>query len=93
MLVIKTELWPDGDEETRREIGRMQIGNVGRNDDLSANYVVSLEVGPFIHPNWRRAKGDVIRWDRGQDVWQLVAEAVRRRGPYEDGRLIDLRRR
>lgn len=42
MLVVKVEIWPGGDEETAKEIGRMGIANVSNLREMS-NYVAVLK--------------------------------------------------
>lgn len=42
MLVIKIELWPFGNEKTKRELGRAHIINDGTGSLEIGNYVVKL---------------------------------------------------
>lgn len=42
MLVVKVEMWPGGDEESAKEIGRMGIANVSNLREMS-NYVAVVK--------------------------------------------------
>lgn len=41
MIVVKVEVWPEGNVRAAREVGRLEIANVG-GDEERANYDASL---------------------------------------------------
>lgn len=83
MLVVKVELWPGGDEDASRELGRMKIANVGGTRERG-DYAVLMEPPPKGTPEgvkWCRAVTDVRGHERLEaPVWSLVAKALIRLG-------------
>jgi hypothetical protein len=57
MMVVRIELWPQGDESQKRELGVAHVANVGGSTE-SGNYKVTL----FKSPEY--AKRDGV-WKRG----------------------------
>jgi len=72
VLVVKLELWPGGNPARAREIGRVDIANVGGDPDF-ADYAVSLQAGR----DWNDRAGSVTGHDRQLPAWVLVSRALR----------------
>lgn len=73
VIVVKIEIWPYGDEAARREIGRMQIANVGGDADMG-QYEVTLsddESGPSFK------KYHLDHFPRQRGFWWLLHRALR----------------
>lgn len=91
MIVVKLELWPFGDEERAREIGRTYIANVG-GDTTLGNYEVAvcrrgtIAVPRPIDPSGPKATraGEVKGYPRlAYNVWRLIARAILAAFPEE----------
>jgi hypothetical protein len=72
MLVIKIELWPFGSEENKREICRGVIGNTGKGDHETGEYVYFLkDKGEFYK------KGEVKDFPRlKKNAWDLLKKCL-----------------
>lgn len=71
MLVVKVEIWPGGDSDRAKEIGRMGLANVS---DLrqTSNYVfVALD------DRGNEIEGEVRGHKRSAGFWKLLQEAAR----------------
>jgi hypothetical protein len=73
MLVVKLELWPFGEKAAAREIGRIEIGNVGgtaergRYDAQATGEAAGMLVSTAMH---------AIRHSREEGAWKLVFLAL-----------------
>jgi len=67
MLRINLELVPFGEENNKRSLGEMIIGNVGQDDEGTYSYVVFLN---------KEEIGNVHRYERSKGPWQLVQQAI-----------------
>jgi hypothetical protein len=65
MLVVKIELWPHGQEDKAKEIGRMRIANIKGDRDI-ADYQVVMD----------GQQGQVLGHARSLPVWCLVNRAL-----------------
>ena len=77
MVVVKIELWPNGDKEKARTLGAMTISNDGTGDASSGNYDVGVCHGGsyFGKPGlWKR--GRVRSFRRSMSPYHLVARAL-----------------
>ena len=79
MLVVKIEMWPGGDEDRRREIGRMYIANKGfdvhPDHPRRGDYVVRLMRRGAKNTVQRTA--EVLDYPReSYSVWVLVKRAL-----------------
>lgn len=86
MLVVRVEIWPFGNADARREIGRTYIWNDGTGDIERGNYNVAVlgEDGADVivarEPILAHAiaKGTVAAYPRGpRNLWPLVRDALR----------------
>jgi hypothetical protein len=78
MLVVKLEIWPHGNEGRAREIGRMQVANVG-GDVTIGDYSAAI-----MRDRGAPGFGEVKQWPRlERDVWQLIASAILSTFPEE----------
>lgn len=67
MLVIKVEIWPGGDPNRAREIGRMGMANVSDLDETSDYIFVSQ------NDKGEVASGLVEKHERAAGFWQLLS--------------------
>lgn len=65
MLVVRVEVWPGGDEKRRREIDRIEIGNVSNLAPVS-DYEVRRD----------RATAMVRGHERSAGAWLLIRRAM-----------------
>lgn len=88
MLVVKVEIWPFGQKEHAREIGRTYIWNVGGDQwngsysvavcDPDMDYDIQHPAGPFGPRRHWLKKGSVLTFPRGpKNIWPLVLAALK----------------
>lgn len=96
MIVVKIEMWPHGDEDRRREIGRMYLANVGgtaergdylvtvnRRGDQSCHLQGDGAGGASVVGNVTR-QGEVKDYPRlSYNVWRLITRALKACFPEE----------
>jgi hypothetical protein len=80
MLKIKIELWPFGDETRKREIASMDLWNDGTGNVYNGNYEGKASVPASIYSEKQEAHGIVSKYDRQQNVWNLVARMLKSMG-------------
>lgn len=75
MLVVRLEVWPEGDESRKRDLGRAEIVNDETGTDTLGNYDFRV----------RNARGDVFhegrveRWPRlSRGPWALLFRCMSR---------------
>lgn len=75
MLVLKVELWPDGEKVGRRTIGAVEIGNLS---DLApvSDYVVRVMTGAESWEGVRGREAFVYGHDRSRSIWELIRRAM-----------------
>ena len=74
MLVLKLELWPGGDRAKARDLGTLEIGNVGGDVDEGEYRCLLKEP---VEPGELALAGCEIRgWRRANGAWALVTEAL-----------------
>lgn len=91
MLVVKLEMWPNGDEAQAREIGRTYIYNDGGSTEIGDYGVRVCHEGQFSFEPWtvhlskafaRSAR--VLSYPRlSLDVWRLVLRSLAAAFPEE----------
>lgn len=74
MLVVKVEIWPLGSRMAAREIGRLEISNVG-GSEVACHYDVRASSDAVKCGDVIRRKGEVVH-DRGDGPWVLVMKAI-----------------
>ena len=78
MVVVKIELWPHGNEEKAREIGRAEIWNDGTGNEKHSNYGVNLlHSGIYFGKPGIWKKGYVEKHYRKQSPYHLVVKALK----------------
>jgi hypothetical protein len=78
MLVVKVEVWSDGDRTRKREVGQMTIGNIG-GDIERGDYAVHATERPSDitdMPNGMYEGFLLKNHKRRQSVWALVGLAA-----------------
>lgn len=101
MLVIKLEIWPSGDKDRAREVGRAFAGNISALDELS-DYIVFAQEG-YNAVTKKPARNNTFQVNshlRRQSVWALVAkiasqaawEDASKASPPGDAKLYDVAR-
>lgn len=91
MVVVKLEMWPQGDEKKAFLLGRTYIGNIGGTDTLGDYAVAVCRKGSIEVPNtlWPGGPaptrtGLVTGYPRlAYNVWRLVARALLAAFPEE----------
>lgn len=84
MLVVKIELWPHGDEQKKREIGRTYIWNTGEGNVDKGEYAVAVCRRGSKERNNLTRTGLVKNYPRTKyNVWRLVIRALRSAFPEE----------
>jgi len=79
MLVLKLELWPQGDRAKARDLGTLEIGNVGGDADEGDYRCMLTEPVESGGSLVARGRGCKVRgWRRANGAWALVAEALAR---------------
>jgi hypothetical protein len=78
MLVLRLEMWPEGDRSKARVLGVLRVSNVGGGLD-EGDYQVELD--ELEAKETRSAQ--VTGWMRGRSAWALVFEALTRLGVSE----------
>ena len=90
MLVVKIEMWPKGNEQRKREIGRTYIWNKG-GDAKRGDYDVAVrrkgdydrKAGTLPSEGATRT-GEVLNYPRqSYNVWRLVSRALKSAFPEE----------
>jgi hypothetical protein len=77
MVVVRIELWPDGDKEKARDLGLVIIRNDGTGDDeIGAYEVVVARGGRFFGKEGAWKKGHLDRFIRKLSPYHLVARAL-----------------
>jgi hypothetical protein len=81
MLVIKVELWPQGDESRKSEISRMNLWNVHSYVDTKGGRVSDYEF-TIVEPSaWGDDQtfhhGTLERMNRNKSVWSLIRSALK----------------
>jgi hypothetical protein len=78
MVVVKVELWPNGDETKARTIGRIKIANDGTGTLERGNYNVELShSGRYSNKPGVWKKGKVVGYRRlAQSPYHLVKMAL-----------------
>ena len=78
MVVIKIELWPKGNENKAREIGRMRVINDGTGNAQLGNYSVEMDHAGIYYGKrknpWKTGK--VKQHFRMMSPYHLLAKAV-----------------
>jgi len=75
MLVVTVEIWPGGDEYTKRTISTMHIANVTDLRDVSDyKYVIKEDKGFVESPV--NGSGTIKGHYRKQTVWELIRKAI-----------------
>ncbi len=70
-MVVRIEIWPGGDEATKRTIGTMQLGNVS---ELRA---VSSYQGHMLNEKGVATRGFLVHGhERAKGPWELVRRAL-----------------
>lgn len=88
MIVVKVELWPRGDGNKAKEIGRMYIANVGGTQD-SGNYEVAVcrrgtTKCPLVGETKAVRTGSVRNFPRkSYNMWRLITRALLSAFPEE----------
>ncbi len=71
MLVLRLEMWPEGNQAKARPLGVLRINNVGGDHD-EGNYHVELDAGDV-----KEMRVATVRnWVRSRNAWALVYEAL-----------------
>lgn len=91
MIIVKIEMWPEGDESKAREIGRTYISNVGGSLTRGDYAVRVCREGNFEYaPRATREGKGFLRTGRVEsyprasyNVWRLVSRALRACFPEE----------
>jgi len=65
VLVVKLEIWPGGDETTRKEIGRMHVSNQSELAEVS-------DYEAMVSLNGKRQRTKVRGHVRAHGAWELV---------------------
>jgi hypothetical protein len=78
MINVLIEIWPNGNPARRREIARIELGNVS---DFSAvsSYVVRASSAPnplSTHPIAFSARGTIEGHKRSDSIWSLLAKTT-----------------
>jgi hypothetical protein len=71
MLVVKLEVWPNGKEIGKQEIGRLDIGNITRLSEMS-DYIYRFRGSAGV------ADGMVEAHERAKGAWELVRRVLER---------------
>lgn len=91
MIVVKVEMWPQGDESRKYPLGRTYIYNAG-GTAKRADYEVrvcrkgSYDVRPrdLVEGNGFTRVGNVKDWPRkSYNIWRLILRALRSAFPEE----------
>lgn len=88
MLVVKLEIWPFGDEESKRLIGELRISNVGGTKDEGDYKVKAINPAPHDGGTGFIEVGEIKKFPRlKKHVWDLVVLAINklRSTPYPGG--------
>ena len=89
MLVIKIELWPLGDGNKARELGRMYVANTGKGTKSKGDYKVAVcrkgsTKCPFTGKVKAVREGKVENFPRNSySVWRLIGRAILSAFPEE----------
>lgn len=71
MIVIRIELWPDGEEENKRHLGTGIIINTGGGTRRRSNYAYMLSQRNNPSKAWR--EGQLLNWPReSYNLWQML---------------------
>jgi len=70
MIVVRIEVWPDGDGTRAEELARLHIANDGTGDEAVGSYNVSAVEGTDV------LSGRVEGHRRGQGALALVRDAL-----------------
>lgn len=77
MIVVKIELWPHGNPETVREIGRIVIANDGTGTRELGNYNVALaHAGIYSDEPGAWKSGTVTGHKRSLSPYHLISKAI-----------------
>lgn len=78
MIVVKIELWPLGNANKAREIGRVEIANDGSGTKTHGNYLVNLlHAGIYWGKPGVWKRGKVTKHPRMQSPYHLVLKAIK----------------
>jgi len=88
MIVVKIELWPKGDSQKAREIGRSYIANVGGNMKKGDYEIAVCRRGskrcPWFGETKAVRQGTIKNFPRlSYNVWRLVTRALLSAFPEE----------
>jgi hypothetical protein len=78
MIHVVIEIWPHGIETRKREIARMDLGNISEFSAVSS-YVVQASSAPnplAKHPTAFSARGVIEGHRRDDSIWILLAKAT-----------------
>jgi hypothetical protein len=77
MLRVIVELVPGGREKLKRELARIQLGNITDLHSVSDYAIFACEdVNPVAQRGRWESRGLIAGHDRNQTVWALVAKAA-----------------
>lgn len=77
MLVIKLELWPQGDQAKARPMGEIRIANDGSGTPEKGNYRVELShSGMYVGKRGVYRRGRVEGFPRRASVYEILRRAL-----------------
>lgn len=78
MIHVIIEIWPNGSQTRKREIARMDIGNISEFSAISSYIVQASSVpNPLAkHPTAFSARGTIEGHRRGDPIWMLLEKAT-----------------
>ncbi len=76
MIVVKVEIWPDGDEHKKRGVSRVNIWNISSDKEANLQNYQYAVVEPDAFDGNTLRHGKVKNHNWKQSVWELIKEMV-----------------